>query len=307
MSAPRFKTITLTLGSTKNGAKKHAIMTLNRPRQRNAISLEMYDETQKALSFVASHGESDGLIVTGVGEYYSSGNDLSNFSKPMHPKTMAKEARELCEKWVNAWVEFPKPIVSAVNGPAIGIAVTTMGLCDGRICSERSTFQTPFKQLAQAPEGCSSYMFPKLMGEKVARQVLDEGITLDAKQAKECGFMDEIVPISATDALYEAGRSVSGLQPHNVYAASNALVVEAAEAALRRRLETEKTPRFVRATPGLLEELRAVNRREVEVLEKAWVSPECFDALIKFLESRKKKEAAALLRVVNKTRILWDR
>lgn len=69
----------------------------------------------------------------------------------------------------------------------------------------------------------------------------------------------------------------------------------------------EKGERWYATFPGLDHELRRVNQREVDVLEHAWVSPECFEALDKYLTSRNQKVPAFVLRTLNRTRFLWDR
>ena len=75
-------------------------------------------------------------------------------------------------KLVSTLIDFPKPIVAAVNGPAIGVSVTLLGLVDIVYASDLATFHTPFVSLGINPEACSSYLFPKIMGPaKVSKNV----------------------------------------------------------------------------------------------------------------------------------------
>lgn len=70
----------------------------------------------------------------------------------------------LSSKFVQSFIDFSKPLIAIVNGPAIGISFTVLGLFDMVITSDRAKFSAPFTQKALSPEGCSSYTFPKLMG-----------------------------------------------------------------------------------------------------------------------------------------------
>ena len=72
----------------------------------------------------------------------------------------------------NLFLDFPKPILIAVNGPALGASVTSATLCDGIIASDKATFSTPFAALGVTPEGCSSVQFARLMGEENAERML---------------------------------------------------------------------------------------------------------------------------------------
>lgn len=67
-------------------------------------------------------------------------------------------------KFVAHFIDFPKPLIAAVNGPAVGISVTVMCLFDMVYATDKATFHTPFMELGQSPEGCSSFMFPRIMG-----------------------------------------------------------------------------------------------------------------------------------------------
>lgn len=99
---------------------KVAIITLDRPRKKNAFSKLMYREVERAIRSASANTEITVIMLIGVGDYYSSGNDLSNFSELKHPLTMAKEAREVLFSFVDSFVTCQKPIIVAVNGPAIG-------------------------------------------------------------------------------------------------------------------------------------------------------------------------------------------
>ena len=66
--------------------------------------------------------------------------------------------------FVQQFMDFPKPLIAAVNGPAEGISITIMGLFGLIYAWDKATFHTPFMELGQSPEGCSSFMFPRIMG-----------------------------------------------------------------------------------------------------------------------------------------------
>lgn len=109
-----FRTINVVIGDNV------AIITLDRPRKKNAFSKAMYKELEMALRSASENSAVKVIMLIGSGDYYSSGNDLSNFSEIKHPLTIAKEARQVLFSFVDSFVTCTKPIVVAVNGPAIG-------------------------------------------------------------------------------------------------------------------------------------------------------------------------------------------
>jgi peroxisomal 3,2-trans-enoyl-CoA isomerase len=149
-----------------------------------------YRELPAALAWCASSDQVHVAVVTGSraskpDEFFSSGNDLMNLVETADeggdPLQRAREACLEVERMVNAFVDFPKVLIAAVNGPAHGIAVTTILLCDFLYTNEKATFTTPFTKLAQNPEGCSSLMFPLIMGQKANRMLL-LGETITAQE-----------------------------------------------------------------------------------------------------------------------------
>lgn len=123
--------------------------------------------------------------------FISAGVDFGGSIKPMAPSTLREFVRESNQELFDTYIQCPKPLFAAVNGPAIGAAVTSATLCDAIIASETATFLTPFKNLGLVPEGCSSYNFPRILGPAVAKEVL-EGRKLNAQEALEYGFVQYV-------------------------------------------------------------------------------------------------------------------
>lgn len=267
-----FETITV----DKSKGDGIVILMLNRPKKKNAFNSLMYTEISETLNALSEDNTVKACIITGAGDFYSSGNDLANFSVLMHPLDMAKSARKTCDMFVSAFVNFKKPLVAAVNGPSIGIAATTLGLCDRIFACDRVYFKTPFAELGQSPEGCSSFVFPKIMGEGLAHSVLWESKVLTAQEAKQCGIVHEILPPGELEdaAIAYCRKLVGNVAVENV-------------SALHWPIRE-----------GLVEKLREVNQAELDLLQKKWVSSECFLALATFLEKKNLKLAALMLRYV---------
>lgn len=167
---------------------------LNRPQKLNAFNFDMFQSLPKALEQGAQDERVKFVVLQGHGQFFSSGNDLSSFMQVLkadvHKNTLM--ARDILHAFVQSLIEFPKPLIAAVNGPAIGIGCTLLGLCDVVYASDRAYFSTPFSHLAQTPEGCSSYLFPKIMGPSLGREVLFMGRKLSAVEAKDAGFVSQV-------------------------------------------------------------------------------------------------------------------
>ncbi|KAM9774475.1 enoyl-CoA delta isomerase 2, mitochondrial [Syngnathus typhle] len=241
-------------------------ITLNRPAKKNAITTQMYEEIIEALQ-QAAQDSSVVTVFTGAGDFYCSGNDLSNFTKIPEGglEQMAKAGGELLRKYVRAFIDFPKPLVAVVNGPAVGISVTVMGMFDLVYATESATFHTPFSQLGQSPEGCSSYTFPRIMGNSKANEMLLFNKKLTAFQACQLGLVTEVFPDSSFHTEVWSRLKNYAKLPPNSLALSKQLI---------RSMEKER--------------LHAVNDAEVERLTERWTSDECFNAVMSFFQAKSK-------------------
>ncbi|XP_004628443.1 enoyl-CoA delta isomerase 2, mitochondrial isoform X2 [Octodon degus] len=241
------------------------VITLNRPAKKNAITYQMYQDITLALK-AASKDNSTITVFTGNGNYYSSGNDLSNFSNRSGSlQQMYAESALTLRNFVDSFIDFPKPLVALVNGPAVGIAVTVLGLFDAVYASDRATFHTPFSSLGITPEGCSSYTFPKIMGPAKAAEMLIFGKKITAREACAQGLVTEVFP-------------------HNTFQK---------EAWARLTAYAKNPPKAMRIGKQLLrsfgkETLHAVNAEECRVLQERWLSEECVNAIQTFFSKKGK-------------------
>ncbi|XP_071042305.1 enoyl-CoA delta isomerase 2 isoform X2 [Parasteatoda tepidariorum] len=240
-------------------------LRFNRPEKKNAITTKMYKDIALALK-EASENDTAITILTGEGDYYSSGNDLSNFaSVDQDISAAAKKAGQLLNEFVGAFIDFPKILVAAVNGPAVGIPVTLLGLCDVVYASDKATFQTPFSFLGQSPEACATYTFPKIMGYSKANEVLLFNKKFDAVEAKSMGLVSEIFP---NDTFHEdVKRKLEFLSQ----ASKQSMI-----------LSKELIRKFEKDT------LHTVNDEECKLLVERWQSQDCMEALMRFFTRKSK-------------------
>ncbi|XP_020829473.1 enoyl-CoA delta isomerase 2 [Phascolarctos cinereus] len=239
---------------------------LNRPTKKNSINVKTYNEIMQALE-AAGKDDSFLTVITGNGDYYSSGNDLSQFAAvlPDEIEKRIKDSSMLLRKFVDHFIDFPKPLVAVVNGPAIGIPVTLLPLFDLVYATDRATFQTPFAQLGQSPEACSSYTFPKIMGPVKAVEMLIFGKKLTAREAYAQGLVTEVFPDSTFQKeVWTRLKAYSRLPAQTVMASKQLL----------RGFEKET--------------LHRVNFEECTLLCERWHSDDCINAIINFMNRKSK-------------------
>jgi enoyl-CoA hydratase/carnithine racemase len=211
-------------------------LIFNRPQKKNALTLAMYATMAERLDEAAGISHLRAVVITGAGDAFTAGNDLGDFMA--HP---AMDGDHHVVKFLRALVRFPKPIVAAVNGVAIGIGTTMLLHCDVVLAAKSARFQLPFVKLGLSPEGGSSLLLPRLAGFQRASELLIWGEPFDAATANELGLANAVYP----DA--ELGAEVSSrieklleLPPQAVLAAKELL-----RRPLREQLERTMTEESV--------------------------------------------------------------
>ena len=262
--------------SNKNGV---TLLKMNDPRKLNGWTGPMMMAMRNAFKDLAADDSTQVAVLTGADPYYCAGVNLSDTMKPMHPATLHKLIVQNNAAIFNAFIEFPKPLIVAVNGPAIGACVTSATLADAIIASEKATFSTPFARLGIVPEGCSSVHFERIMGKTNAERMLGpEGWAPTGQEAKEAGFVSEVV-------------RHEDLVNHTLNIAE-------------KWVKDKKSKRFAQGH-GSVEEYLKVNLEESHLLADAFLSVPFLEAQQKFLASKGKTQLAQTFKMLLLTRPLW--
>lgn len=171
-------------------------VTLNRLERKNSITAVMYGVMADALESANHDPAVRVVVIQGHETIFSAGNDIGDFlNKP--PAT--PEAPVF--RFLRGISSFPKPIVAAVSGPAVGIGTTLLLHCDLIYAGDNAAFSMPFVNLGLCPEAGSSFLAPQLMGYPRAAEALLLGEPFMAETALEMGLINRIVPPAEVNAL----------------------------------------------------------------------------------------------------------
>ncbi|EQC44940.1 enoyl-CoA hydratase/isomerase family protein [Bacteriovorax sp. BSW11_IV] len=178
-------------------------LTFNRPAKKNSITSDMYATLAKALRQGATDPKIKVAIIQGQEEVFTAGNDLADFLKNAADSTSAP-----AWDFMLALIEFPKPLIAAVSGVAIGIGTTLLFHCDLVYASDTAKFMLPFVNLGLCPEAASSFLLPRLISHQQAAKLLMFGDMFCAQEAMSLGIINEIVKSEDVNAhaLAQANR-----------------------------------------------------------------------------------------------------
>ncbi|MCO4743301.1 MAG: enoyl-CoA hydratase/isomerase family protein [Proteobacteria bacterium] len=253
---------------------------MNDPRRLNGWTAPMLEALTEAFAAAASDANTGALILTGTDPYYCAGVNLGGALKLGHPRDLHAMIVEHNQSLFEMFLNFPKPLLIAVNGPAIGACVTSATLCDGIVASEKATFSTPFSALGVAAEGCSSVHFARLMNDTHAQRMLGpEGFRPTGTEAVEMGLAQWVVP---HDGLMAKAQEIA-----------------AGWAAVGKKREFR--------AGATLDELLEINRRESVQVADSFLSRPFLKGQFRFLWSKKKRGPALTFMMLWLSQPAWSR
>jgi enoyl-CoA hydratase/carnithine racemase len=174
-----------------------AVITLNRPQVLNAYTVQMGEELVEAFEHVRHDDSIRSVILTGAGRAFCAGVDMKELEAMGQNPDLPTLGEE---RWVKSYCEelynFPKPVIAAIKGPAIGIGVTMTLPCDIRLASEGAKLGMPFAKMGIVPSLGSTFLLPRLLGLSKAKMLALTGQPISSSEAMEYGLVDRIAPRS---------------------------------------------------------------------------------------------------------------
>ncbi|XP_055738546.1 chromodomain Y-like protein isoform X2 [Salvelinus fontinalis] len=226
------------------------ILLSTKTSENNSLNPNVMKEIQSAMATAASD-DSKLVLLSAVGSFFCFGLDFIYFIRRLTDdrKKESIKMAETIRTFVNTFIQFKKPIIVAVNGPAVGLGASILPLCDVVWANERAWFQTPYTTYGQTPDACASITFPRIMGVASANEMLLSGRKLTAQEACAKGLVSQVL--------------WPGTFTQEVLRESKALVRNANRAALEQ-----------------------ANERECEALKRVWGSSQGMDSILQYLQKK---------------------
>ena len=163
------------------------VLKLNRAEKKNALTQEMYQTLASKINEAAGDFAIRCVVIASEGDSFTAGNDINDFAN--NPQM---DEGSPVFNFLFAIHNFPKPLIAAVHGRAVGIGTTMLMHCDIVTANPNTVFSMPFVSLGLVAEGGSSYLFPRLVGHAKASEILLTGRSFAADEALQMGLINEV-------------------------------------------------------------------------------------------------------------------
>lgn len=241
-------------------ADRIATITLHRPEKLNAYTTEMGDEVVAAFAEARADDAVRAVILTGAGRAFCAGVDLDHLKAHLAGgiPSSSSEARaanglgargarqavklgeeDFLRKLPLDLVAYPKPVIAAINGPAIGVGVTMVLPCDVRIAAENAKLGVTFAKLGLLPGLGSTHLLPKLVGMAKALELVLTARVVTAFEAAEIGLVNKVVPAESLLAEARAMAAAMAECKPEVLAAAKAALHYGAAASMADAMANE--------------------------------------------------------------------
>ena len=243
------ETVTVTRGAS-NGAELR--IELNRPESMNAWDVQLGRDLLAAVEAAAEDDSVRSVTITGAGRGFSSGADLKAGFDPTpegHPD-VGTALRDRYHPIITGVRQMPKPVLAAVNGPAVGIGCSLALACDLIVARESAYFLLAFVNIGLVPDGGSSLFIPARIGHTRATEMAMLGERIPAPQALEWGLINRVATDDAFDAEVDALSERLATGPTRAYAGAKRQLNAWIYAGMDEQLELEAATQQEMAASG---------------------------------------------------------
>lgn len=214
--------------------KSSLLLQICRPEKKNAMTPEMYSALSEGLKAGDADDDIKSIILHGLGEFFTSGNDLSAFKDGP-----SEEGNYPHNYFLDTLINTKKPVIAAVSGYALGIGTITLFHCDLVYAAPNTMFSLPFVNLGLSPEGATSYILPHLVGYQRAAEMIMFGEKFPVETAQQIGLVNEVVPLDALmDKATERAEKLASL-PQGAILKAKAMLKKSMKDAVREARDYE--------------------------------------------------------------------
>jgi len=217
-------------------------LTLNRVDKKNSLTAAMYAALADALEGAAADAAVRAVLIQGDPAVFSAGNDIGDFLQASAKQEEADDTIALDEpvfRFLRGLAGFPKPVVAAVCGPAVGIGTTMLLHCDLVYAGDNAAFSMPFVNLGLCPEAGSSLLVPQMLGHHRAAEALLLGDPFMAEAALEVGLVNRIVPPMEANTMAQTQARRLAAKPLAALIETKRLLKQSNQAVVFERIEEE--------------------------------------------------------------------
>jgi enoyl-CoA hydratase/carnithine racemase len=247
-----------------------ALITLNRPERLNAWTVVMKDELIRAFDMSDKDDAVRAIIVTGAGRAFCAGADLdpAGFARRHKGLDPNEVPRDTAGQFTLKVYDTKKPVIAAINGPAVGVGTTMTLPMDIRIASEEARMGLVFNRRGMVPEGCSTWFLTRILGISRAAEWIYTGRVFSPREALEGGLVSRVLPL---DQLLPTARELA----HEIADNTSAISVALSRHMLWRMLGADHP--------------MEAHKIESRCLHYMFQSPESLEGVGSFLEKRPPK------------------
>jgi enoyl-CoA hydratase len=181
------------------------VVTFNNPQRHNAVSLEMWEATTRALAEFAADAEVRVVVLTGAGgKAFVSGADISKFGSERASREATRAYDRTTAAAFNSIYEFPKPTIAMIKGYCIGGGVGLATCCDLRFCSDNSTFAVPAAKLGLGYGYAGLKRLADIVGPSFAKEIFYTARQFDAAEAHAMGLVNRVLPAAELEGYVKS-------------------------------------------------------------------------------------------------------